>query len=360
LKQPEQIFTFSGIGSKPVLSALRGLSAPVKRAGKIDAADQLFLARHDADLVSRWQAINALELSALCSLSRAVQNSDELRIDEDLVQLKAELAGDETLDPHFRALALAVPTESEIARELGENVDVYAIHKARGTWIKAIAGRVVNSGLHANILRPQGAFEPDAQQAGARAIANSILELECIATSDPQLAFEAYQASTNMTDRLAALTILAGHFPEAAQTTACLAEFRKRFDGNALVLDKWLVLVASMPGTGALERVKNTMSDPVYDANNPNRVRSLIGTFAMANPTGFHRQDGSAYDFFANEIVEMDRRNPQVAARVMTSVRSWRALEPHSREKLREAIAKIVRNASISRDLADIAGRTLG
>jgi aminopeptidase N len=360
LKQAEQTFVFSGIGSKPVLSALRGLSAPVKRAGTIHTADQLFLAKHDADLVSRWQALNALELAALSDMSRAIQNNDAPARHQDLVALKSEMAADIRLDAHFRALVLAMPTESEIARELSENVDVISVHSARSEWMKSIAETVVQSGISSAGLLPKGAFVPDAKQAGTRAIANAVLEMECIAAGHPQSAFDAFAAANNMTDRLAALTIMAAHFPDTAQTQDSLSAFRQRYDGNALVLDKWLALIAAMPGGNALGRVKAAMADPIYDAGNPNRVRSLIGTFAMANPTGFHRADGLAYDFFAEEIVAMDSRNPQVAARVMTSVRSWRALETNTREKLRSAIAKIAASTGISRDLADIAGRTLG
>jgi aminopeptidase N len=360
LKEADQSFTFTGLESEPVLSALRGLSAPVKRAGKINASDQMFLARHDGDLVSRWQALNALELSALTDMSRALQNNDQPASRKELIELKTEMAIDLRLDPHFRALALAVPTESEIARELAENVDVISIHNARTMWIQHMAENVSRFANPSNALRPTRVFEADSKQAGARAIANAILEMECIAAGEPDLAQSVFHAATNMTDRLAALNIMATHFPDTSETYQALKAFRLRYDGNALVLDKWLALIASMPGTNALARVKSALDDSAYDAGNPNRVRSLIGTFAMANPTGFHRADGLAYAFFTEEIVAMDKRNPQVAARVMTSVRSWRALEPNLRDKLRTAIAKVASTPDISRDLADISSRTLG
>ena len=360
LTEATQTFVFSGIGSKPVLSSLRGLSAPVTRSGALDTADQLFLAKHDADLVGRWQALNNLELTALSQTARAIQNGDAKNSYLALRVLKSELAVDQRLDAHFRAQVLAVPSESEIARELAEDVDVIAIHAARANWMMSIAENIQDTGVSSGALRPKGTFAPNAKQAGARAISNAILEMECIVEGQPNLAFNAYNASDNMTDRLAALTIMAAHFPEAELTHSTLATFRRRYDGNALVLDKWLVLIASMPGFDALACVKAAMADPAYDVGNPNRIRSLIGTFAMANPTGFHRKDGKSYEFFAEEIVAIDRRNPQLAARVMTSVRSWRALEAERRDKLRSAIAKIASNPIISRDLADIAGRILG
>ncbi len=360
LKQPEQIFTFSSVRSEPVLSALRGLSAPVKRTGQINAAQQLFLAQHDTDLVSRWQALNALELKMLTEFSRALQNGDNAVAFDDLKALKCEMAIDPRLDPHFRALALAVPTENEIARDMAVDVDVFAIHEARQKWMATIAEEMALSGASSLEFRPKSDFVPDALQAGARAIANGILEMECLADAKPQRAFDAYRTATNMTDGLAAIGVMAAHFPDNAQTHDVMAGFRKRFEGNALVLDKWLGLIASMPGHSALARVKVAMADPIYDRGNPNRVRSLLGTFAMANPTGFHRIDGMAYEFFADEIIALDSQNPQVAARIMTSVRSWRALEANSREKLRNSIAKISRMAGISRDLADITRRILG
>jgi aminopeptidase N len=365
LKQGEQTFIFSGIGSKPVLSALRGLSAPVKRAGTLNSADQLFLAKHDTDLVSRWQALNDLELCALSEMSRTLQNGDQPNGRHELIDAKGAMAVDKRLDPHFRALILASPSESEIARGMAENVNVGAIHKARTHWMQLLAhspdlNRTNLAGALSGQMRPKGAFSPDAKQAGARAIANGLLELECIKTGEPQLAFAAFQSATNMTDRLAALTILAMNFPEAEATHDGLAAFRARFDGNALVLDKWLALIAAMPGQASLSRVKAALTDPVYDQNNPNRVRSLIGTFAMANPTGFHRPDGLAYEFFVGQMIDLDQRNPQIAARLMTSLRSWRALEANSRDQLRAAIATIATASGISRDLADIAKRTLG
>ncbi|MGL4405150.1 MAG: aminopeptidase N, partial [Notoacmeibacter sp.] len=360
LKALEQTFVFAGLGSKPVLSILRGLSAPVKRTGPIPDEDQLFLARHDADLVSRWQALNALELNALLQNSRSLQNGDAASINQPLIALKCEMAVDQRLDPHFRALILAVPNESEIAREMAENVDVEAIHSARKSWIGAISDCFDFSNHSSLSLRPNIAFKPDANQAGARAIANAVLELECIRDQSPSPAFDAFNAVNNMTDKVAALTSMVMNFPGSSVTFEALASFRERFSGNALVLDKWLALTASMPGLTTLGAVKNAIMDSAYDAGNPNRVRSLVGTFAMANPTGFHRIDGLGYDFFADQIVAFDAINPQVAARVMTSLRSWRALEPIRREKLRMTIVKITDSPGISRDLADIGRRTLG
>ncbi len=130
-----------------------------------------------------------------------------------------------------------------------------------------------------------------------------------------------------MTDLSQALTLLAHRFPDARETADALAVFKKRFADNALVIDKWFAIQATIPGASTLDRVRALMSDPLFNASNPNRVRSLVGTFAFANATGFNRIDGEGYRFLARQILDIDTRNPQLAARILTSMRSWRSLE---------------------------------
>jgi aminopeptidase N len=361
LTQAEQTFVFRGVASPPVLSAFRGLSAPVaaRFTGGGDLQSRLFLARNDADPVSRWQALNGLETECLVTLARAVQNGDPLVANDELVRCKADLVQDERLDLHFRALCGAVPAETDIARELSENVDVDAVRAARLFWMARLAGTVTAGGGSSSSLRPGGAFAPTARQAGARAIANVLLEFECVVQGSPAVAAEAFDAADNMTDRLAALTVLVQHFSGAPEATGALDAFRALAGGNGLALDKWLALVAMTPGERALDKVKAAFADPTFDSGNPNRMRALLGSFAMGNPTGFHRRDGEAYAFFADRILAFDRANPQVAARMLTAVRSWRSLEPTRRELLRAQVAQIARASGLSRDSGDIAARML-
>jgi aminopeptidase N len=360
LTEEKQTFVFEEVAFRPVLSALRGLSAPVRRGGAVPAEDRLVLARNDADLVSRWQSLNALELAHLVKQSRAVQNGDPVQGDPVLAHLKSAIAFDDELDPAYRAFCLAVPDETEIIRELGENVDVAASHAARRAWLAEVARAASGGGLWHRATGPVEAFEPTALQAGQRALANAAVELACVALGDNARAVAAFASASNMTDRLAALAILNNHFPEAAETAEALASFRAKHDGEPLILDKWRTLIAVSPGEAALAKVQAAWADPSHDPSNPNRVRSLIGAFAMSNPTGFHRVDGLSYEWFADRLIEFDALNPQVAARMLTALRSWRALEPVRREKLRSQIARIAATARLSRDSADIAARMLG
>ena len=145
--------------------------------------------------------------------------------------------------------------------------------------------------------------------------------------NDPARAVDAFKSANNMTDLSQALTILAHRFPDAAETADALASFKTRFAGNALVIDKWFTIQATIPGAAALARVQALMADPLFNGSNPNRVRALVGTFAFSNPTGFNRADGEGYRFLARQILGIDPRNPQLAARILTSMRSWRSLE---------------------------------
>jgi aminopeptidase N len=126
------------------------------------------------------------------------------------------------------------------------------------------------------------------------------------------------------------------------------------------VIDKWFALQAMIPSAGTLARVEGLTRHPAFSLGNPNRVRALIGSFAQANHTQFNRADGAGYAFVADIVLALDARNPQVAARMMTAFRSWRALEPGRRAKARAALERVAATTSLSRDLADIVERSLG
>jgi aminopeptidase N len=138
-----------------------------------------------------------------------------------------------------------------------------------------------------------------------------------------------------------------------------LAAFRDRYHDDPLVLDKWLSLEASVPAPETLERVRALLAGPAFSLSNPNRIRALIGSFAAGNQTQFNRPDGAGYDFLADFAGDLDRQNPQVAARLLVSFRSWRALEAGRRGKAESALRRIATREGLSTDTRDIITRTL-
>jgi aminopeptidase N len=355
-----QTAVFHGIASRPVVSINRSFSAPINLHFDQSPADLALLARHETDHFSRWQALTDLALPNLLKAARDAREGKPVACEQTFVDTLLAAAADESLEPAFRSQALALPSESDIARELGGNNDPDAIHAGRQAVLKQIAdaGKGVFIALYDAMTTP-GAFSPDAKSAGRRALRNAALTYLSHAENSPARAKAAFDAANNMTDLLHALTILAHRFADSGETIQALSAFRDRFLENALVIDKWFSVQATIPGAGTLDRVRKLMDSALFKRTNPNRVRALVGTFAFTNPTGFGRADGEGYRFLAREILDIDQRNPQLAARILTSMRSWRSLEPVRADYARSALMEIERAPGLSTDVRDIVERTL-
>jgi aminopeptidase N len=355
-----QTITFHGVPTRPVPSLLRSFSAPVRLRIDLPVADLLFLLRTDADPFNRWQAAQTLAMRTLIAGADSISRNEPVSFDNALIDALADVAEDETLEAAFRAQVLQLPSEADIAREIGHDVDPDAIAAARNQIRARIAERV-GARLSALVDRLKSAapFSPDAVSAGRRALANAALDLMVADGDSAAIArvVERYHAADNMTDRSAALAILSGG--AFAERTAVLEDFYQRFQNDPLVLDKWLALEAAVPAPETLDRVRALLNHPAFSMANPNRVRALVGSFAGANQTQFNRPDGAGYRFLADFVVALDRRNPQTAARLLVSFRSWRALEPHRRALAENALRSVAEVADLSPDTRDIISRTL-
>ncbi|MEX0343959.1 MAG: aminopeptidase N [Rhizobiaceae bacterium] len=353
--------TFSGIGSRPVLSINRGFSAPVTMSLQQSDADKLFLARHDSDPVARSQILSSLLTDALIAATRRTKGGKQPEFSTDLIDILGEIASDEQLEPAYRAISLTLPSESDVAREIGKSIDPDAIHTAREAFAKAVATQNAKRfAEQLTNLKPAKTFKPDARSAGRRALANVLADYTSIASGKPLLAKERFEAANNMTDMMAALTTLAHRFGSSKQSGDALSNFEARFGDDPLVMDKWFMIQATAPGKKAVKTIETLLNHSGFSINNPNRVRSLIGAFSSANQTGFHRADGAGYQLFADLILQIDASNPQVSARLATALRSWRSLEPGRREKARKTLVRISSAENLSTDLRDIVDRTLG
>jgi aminopeptidase N len=205
----------------------------------------------------------------------------------------------------------------------------------------------------------KGSYSPDAANAGRRALRNIALDLLAADGAPDALARAArqYDSADNMTDRMAALATLSLH--GSGERERVLAEFYKRYAADALVIDKWFGLQAMTPEPDTLERVRALTGHPAFSFANPNRVRALIGVFAQGNPIQFNRADGAGYAFVADNVLALDAKNPQVAARLATAFRSWRILEAGRSAKAQSTLERIKSASGLSRDLADIVERAL-
>jgi aminopeptidase N len=360
IRKRRHVVRFSGVAERPAMSLNRGFSAPVTLSVEQKADDQFFLSEHDSDAFSRWQAFNTLLTDALISASRHILGGKQPGFAARLTDLAGKIAGDDTLEPAYRALALALPGEADIARDIGRNIDPDAIFAAREALAISIAkaNQEIFSTLYGQ-LRDKGVFSPDAASAGRRALCNVLLDHLSLLPGGTELAAGHFQAATNMTDRAAALAVLAHRHPGSPEAIKALAAFEAKYADDPLVMDKWFQIQASVPGPHTVDAVRALTSHSAFSMANPNRVRSLIGTFSSANQTGFHRADGEGYRFFSETVLQVEKRNPQVAARLATALRSWRSLEPARQAKAREALLAIANAENLSADLRDIVERTL-
>jgi aminopeptidase N len=360
LKERRQTFTFPDLPARPVLSLNQGFSAPVNVAFELADADLAHIAVHDKDLYSRWQALNSLAMPQLLATVSAITSGNQVSINDDFLTALLTAAEDESLEPAFRSQALALPSESDIAREIGANNNPDANLAARLVVLATVAsrGEAIFERLFKS-LSSAAPFSPDAENAGRRALRNTALTYLSYAQNNPAMAFEAFEAADNMTDLSHALTVLSHHYPAAEETATALARFLDRFKDNPLVLDKWFAIQAATPGPDTLERVMALLENPYFNASNPNRVRSLVGTFAFSNLSAFSRADGKGFEFLADQVIAIDPRNPQLAARLLTAMRSWRSLEPSRAEHARNALARIEASDTLSVDVRDIVERML-
>jgi aminopeptidase N len=358
IAKPAETFTFTGIAERPALSLNRGFAAPIKVSANAGAEDLKFLAAHDPDPFNRWQAVQSLASALL--IDAATGRAGTGRADTDFIDALAAILADPALEPAFTAQALSLPAETDIARDIGRDVDPDAVFRAR----TALRGRIgaklgdVLRALHRR-MSDNAPYSPDAAGAGRRALKNACLDLIAADGGDAGIALAArqYQAADNMTDRMAALATLSLH--DRPERAAALEDFYRRYETDPLVIDKWFALQASIPEPATLDRVRKLTAHPAFSFANPNRLRALIGAFAQANQTQFNRPDGAGYDFLADAVLALDPKNPQVAARLLAAFKSWRALESSRRARAEATLRRVAASASLSRDVADIVRRSL-
>ena len=330
------------------LSVLQDFSAPVTLKSQQSAKDQIRLMAQDPNAFNRWEAGQTLARKLIGTQALAIESGDIPETDDalrDYCEALRNTLHDDNFDNNFKALTLVPPGTAEILQSL-ERSDPIAVYLA-GDWLsRAIGNRLRDDLLERyHALNDEGSFSPDADSAGRRALRNRCLATEQLGTA------------TNMTDELAAhmtLTKLGGK-----RVNASMQNFYEKWQANPLVIDKWFSVQGMRHHVEGVSALAELTEHDAYDRRNPNRVRALIGSFAMANPNLFHAPDGSGYDFFTDQVLDMDSRNPQVAARLLGAYEIWRKLDKKRQEQI-QAQLRIVIDSNPSKNVLEIATKTLG
>ncbi|MEM6666536.1 MAG: aminopeptidase N [Pseudomonadota bacterium] len=361
LSDTRKTVTFDGISERPIPSLLRRFSAPVRLTGPLSPADLKHLAAHDTDAFNRWQAVQDIVMDHLKARVSANRRDAVAPLDQTVVDLIGGILRDTTLGDAYRALLLTLPSEADMARELRRDVDPEAIHQARAGLRKDLAehlGSVLETAYASTLAELPTTFSADARSAGKRSLLTAILALLSVEgnASARGHAMSLYWQAGTMTERVAALQALLAGGDGAAKEP--LADFYKTFEDDNLVLDKWFTLQAASPADGTLDHVRALMEHPKFSFATPNRVRALVGAFTMLNQRQFNRADGAGFALLAEVVLRVDPDNPQLAARLLAALRSWRSLETGRQKAAQQTLALIAEQGTLSKDVRDILDRT--
>ncbi len=365
LSQSSQAFTFVDVNSEPVPSILRGFSAPVVLDFDYSDAQLLALLAFDSDPFNRWDAGQRLALRSAVKAIVGGTTGQSPVMDGAILDAMRTVLRHPTLDAAFKDLVLTLPSETYIAEQL-DVVDPQRVHAVRETMRSELAVALAPDWEWAfETYRHTGAYRPDALSAGRRALAGLALTQLCLAAREdkqsawPQRTYQHFVAATNMTDHFNALAALV-HSDHPLAGTA-LKQFHARFQHEELVLDKWFALQAGACDRGGqvLPAVRRLMQHPDFELRNPNRARSVIFSFCNANPGAFHRADAAGYLFWSERVLELDKFNPQVAARLARALDRWQKLAEPYQSAAHEAIARVAAQADLSNDVREVVSRAL-
>ena len=365
LTEAKQTFVFERVQEKPTPSLLRGFSAPVKLHYDYSRDDLINLMTRDSDGFNRWEASQELALSLIKSCITEYQYRSEIlnfSLPHNLIDAYKGLLQDSSLDQAMVAYMLTLPSEAYISEQF-EQIDVEAIHFARKAVRKALAVALQTD--FAAIYQAydhQQVYSASAAAIAKRSLKNVALGYLMLLQEEHWIAAAAnqYQVANNMTDKIAALTQLVNSESASAQSIAekSLADFYETWKNETLVVNQWLVLQASCQLPGTLARVKKLLQHPGYDGRNPNKIRSVIASFAN-NAINFHAGNGDGYHFLANQIIQLNSQNPQIASRLLTQLIKWKRYPKNQQDLMKRELQRILELPDLSKDVYEVVSKSL-
>lgn len=360
LTEAEQTFALEGVTEAVVPSLLRGFSAPVHLNYPYSDDDLLLLLAHDSDAFTRWEAAQTLYRRAVAANLAALSDGVELPKHEKLLAAVEKVISDDLLDNAFKALLLGVPSEAELW-DGAENIDPLRYHQAREALLDTLAAHFLPKWHELNrqaAKQENQSYEYSPETAGWRTLRNVCRAF--VLRADPvhiETVAEKYgEMAQNMTHEWGILSAVNGN--ESDTRNRLLAQFADKFSDDALVMDKYFALVGSSRRSDTLQQVQTALQHPKFSLENPNKARSLIGSFSRNVPY-FHAQDGSGYRFIADKVIEIDRFNPQVAARLVQAFNLCNKLEPHRKNLVKQELQRIRAQEGLSKDVGEIVGKIL-
>ena len=359
VKESKQQFVFINVPSEPVLSFLRGFSAPVKVNLPRTNKELTFLMANDSDSFCQWDAGQQLLINVLLQLAEKASKDSALSLPTELVEQFGKLLKRGLSSPALAAKMLELPSENYLAGQK-KPADVDAIHIARSYMKRELALSLKEDfSILYTALNTTDKYQFDAAEMAKRSLKNICLDY-LVSTGDPmqaQRCLKQMKQSDNMTDTMSGLAVLVEH--QGPEREHALRAFYEQWKGDRQVVDKWLAVQAQSSLKDTLLRVKSLMSHPAFNITNPNNVRSLIGQFCRNNAVNFHAIDGSGYQFLVEQILILDKLNPQIASRQMGAFNSWQQYDKRRQGMMRAALEKIAKQTDLSADVYEIVTKYL-
>ena len=360
LTEAEQTFPLEGVTEAVVPSLLRGFSAPVHLNYPYSDDDLLLLLAHDSDAFTRWEAAQTLYRRAVAANLAALSDDVELPKHDKLLAAVEKVISDDLLDNAFKALLLGVPSEAELW-DGAENIDPLRYHQAREALLDTLAVHFLPKWHELNrqaAKQENQSYEYSPEAAGWRTLRNVCRAF--VLRADPAhiatVAEKYGEMAQNMTHEWGILSAVNGN--ESDTRNRLLTQFADKFSDDALVMDKYFALIGSSRRSDTLQQVQTALQHPKFSLENPNKARSLIGSFSR-NVPHFHAEDGSGYRFIADKVIEIDRFNPQVAARLVQAFNLCNKLEPHRKSLVKQELQRIRAQGGLSKDVGEIVGKIL-
>lgn len=360
--QQQKSYVFNNVFEKPVPSLVRGFSAPVKLEANYSREDYLRLIRSDDDGFNRWDASQQLAVSIIQELIVAYQNNEIIEPDSHLASGLKDIVSDSTLDQGMVALMLSMPSEAYLAG-ISDIIDVEAIHHSREKLRRSIAVALKDEmwGLYQR-LSESTAYTPSAEGIAKRSLKNTALSYLMLLEDSNihEACIKQYDNADNMTDMMAAMRALVHSSFDSldGEKTRVLAEFYENWQEEALVVNQWLSVQASIPHKNTVNTVKALMEHPSFSIKNPNKVRSVIGMFCQ-NTISFHQASGEGYEFLAQQIITLNAMNPQIAARLLTPLTRWKKYAPAQQQLMKQALETISTVENLSKDVYEVVSKSL-
>lgn len=346
--QQKQTFVFENVPARPIPSLLREFSAPVKLEYNYTDQELGFLMVHSKNEFARWDAGQMLLAKYIRNNVDSVQQGKTIVLPDSVIDAFRGILLNDALDPAFITEMLTLPNHNEVSGWY-KQVDVDAIAQVLHQFKVMLATELEDELSTIYHLLKQEEYSISHEAIGQRALRNICLSYLAYTEQGERLVNRQYHQSNNMTDTMSAMS--AANSAQLSCREALMEDFSAKWQHDGLVMDKWFALQGSNPAEDALLVIKNTMKHPTFSLKNPNRIRSLIGSFLTMNPVRFHAQSGEGYQFAGEILRELNTSNPQVASRLIDPLLKFRLYDQHRQALMKKELDALKNLDNLARDL---------